>query len=45
MVDDRQKTGRERRPRPASGAWSGAGRARPTQPRDGQPRDTQPRDT
>ncbi|MGF2946884.1 tetratricopeptide repeat protein [Mycobacterium sp.] len=31
MVDDRQQPGRERRPRPASGAWSGPGRARPAQ--------------
>ncbi|MGO8852879.1 MAG: tetratricopeptide repeat protein [Mycobacterium sp.] len=33
MVDDRRGRNGERRPRPASGKWSGAGRARPAQPR------------
>jgi len=34
VVDDTQKPGRERRPRPASGGWSGPGRARTTQPKN-----------
>ncbi|MCV7442586.1 tetratricopeptide repeat protein [Mycobacterium paraense] len=33
MVDDRQGRDSRRRPRPASGSWSGPGRARPVQPR------------
>lgn len=34
MVDERQKPGRDGRPRPASGGWSGPGRARPAQPKN-----------
>ncbi|MGZ4510049.1 MAG: tetratricopeptide repeat protein [Mycobacterium sp.] len=35
MVDDRYARGGERRPRSASGKWSGPSRARPAQPRGG----------
>ncbi|MGN6338401.1 tetratricopeptide repeat protein [Mycobacterium sp.] len=41
MVDDRQRQRGERRGRPASGGWSGPGRARPAQPRGADRRDAQ----
>ncbi|GFG96290.1 tetratricopeptide repeat protein [Mycobacterium timonense] len=39
MVDDRQRHRGERRGRPASGGWSGPGRARPAQPQSAARRD------